>query len=322
MKNTPLLALLAVLALPALAEDDLALQLYPAYGDARGFTIEGRLIERRELQDTSADDRWWTNLWRNLRQLINDEESGVAVTVRIGQTSWTAKTDDEGYFRIDAEARVADGWQEIAASAPNVTTQATGSLLIVPAENRTGIISDLDDTLLISEVNDKSDLLGNTFLKNPLQRTAVPGAAQFLARSLSGNPRPDTAAMIYLSASPRQLSNPIVNFLAHNGFPRGVLITKKVTNDTTSDPITDQIAYKTAKLENILARLPHVNFILLGDDGEKDPEIFHAIRIRYPDRVQSVWIRHVHPDKNRGRFNGQRNLNEAFARLASMPVDH
>ncbi|MEQ1880011.1 MAG: phosphatase domain-containing protein [Burkholderiales bacterium] len=322
MKIAPLLALLGFLALPAVAEDELALQLYPAVGDTRGFTIEGRVIERRELRDTSVGDRWWTNLWRNLRQLINDEEAGAAVTVRIGQENWTAKTDAEGYFKIDVETRLAGGWQAVAASATNVATQASGSLLIVPAENKIGIISDLDDTLLISEVNDKSDLLSNTFMKNALQRAAVPGAAQFLARSLAGNLHPDTAAMIYLSASPRQLSTPIENFLAHNGFPRGVLITKKVTNDATSDPITDQVAYKTAKLESIFARLPHVKFILLGDDGEKDPEIFHAIRARYPNRVRSIWIRHVHPDPSHANFDGQQNLNEAFARQASMPVDH
>jgi phosphatidate phosphatase APP1 len=312
MKIVPLCALLVFLAQPAVAEDELALQLYPAYGDAHGFTIEGRLIERRELREIGVKDRWWTNLWRNLRQLVNDEQAGVSVTVRIGQQNWTAKTDVEGYFKIDVEERIADGWQSIAASTPG--TQSTGSLLIVPAENRLGIISDLDDTLLISQVTDKSDLLGNTFLKNPLQRTAVAGAAQFLARSLAGNPRPDTAAMIYLSASPRQLNTPIETFLAHNGFPRGVLITKKVTNDTTSDPITDQVAYKTAKLENIFARLPHVNFVLLGDDGEKDPEIFHAIRTRYPERVRKVYIRRVNPDSGRPRFDGQEYLGAALLR--------
>jgi phosphatidate phosphatase APP1 len=314
MKIAPLLTFLALLSLPAVAQDELALQLYPAYGDARGFTIEGRLFERRELRDTSVDDPWWTNLWRNLRQLINDEEAGAAVTVRIGQESWTAKTDAEGYFKIDVEQRMADGWQPISASAPNVATQASGLLLIVPAENRLGIISDLDDTLLISEVNDKSELLGNTFLKNPLQRSPVPGAAQFLARSLAVNPRPDTSALIYLSASPRQLSTPIGNFLAHNGFPRGVLITKKVTNDSTSDPITDQVAYKTAKLAAIFARLPHVNFILLGDDGEKDPEIFQAFRTRHPDRVRKVYIRRVNPDSGRPRFDTQEDFGAALTR--------
>ena len=117
------------------------------------------------------------------------------------------------------------------------------------------------------------------------------------------------------------MSTPIETFLAHNGFPRGVLITKKVTNDATSDPLTDQVAYKTAKLENIFARLPHLKFILLGDDGEKDPEIFHAIRARYAERVQAVWIRRVHPDPKRVRFDRQENLNEALVRLASTPID-
>ncbi|MFN0318057.1 MAG: phosphatase domain-containing protein, partial [Burkholderiales bacterium] len=270
------IALLCLIPLPGEAKDEVAIQLYPGIGDARGFGLEGRVVEWRDLREFGVKDSWWTNLWRNLRRMINDEQPGVAVTVKIGNDSWPAKTDAEGYFRIEAQTRLGGGWHPVAASAPGGKAQSAGSLLIVPSENQIGVISDLDDTLLVSQVNDKSDLLGNTFMKNPLQRSAVPSAAAFLARALARNPHPETAAMIYLSASPRQLSIPIETFLARNGFPRGVLVTKKVTNDSTSEPLSDQVAYKTAKIENIFARLPHVSFIFLGDDGEKDPEIFNA----------------------------------------------
>ena len=300
-----LFPLAAFLAGPAMATDELAIQLYPAFGTARGFTIEGRVAERRELSEVRADDRWWTNLWRNMRRLVNDEKAGVTVTVRATHYNWTAVTDAEGYFQISAEAQLADGGHPIKASAGDHALEASVSLLIVPDDNRLGVISDLDDTLLISEVNDKAKLLGHTLLKNPLQREPVPGSAVFLAHTLAANPRPETAAMIYLSASPRQLSIPIESFLLRNGFPRGVLITKKVTNDRTSDPLLDQVAYKTAKIEHILAQLPTVNFILLGDDGEKDSEIYQAIQKRFPERVRAVWIRYVHPDSQRTRFDGQ-----------------
>lgn len=309
-----LFSLAAFSGSPAMAADELAIQLYPAFGTARGFTIEGRVAERRELSEVKPDDRWWTNLWRNMRRLVNEERAGVTVTVRATHHTWTAITDAEGYFQISAPAQLVDGWHPVTALVGDRTPQASGWLLIVPDENRLGVIADLDDTLLISEVNDKAKLLGNTFLKNPQQREPVPGSAAFLRRTLAANPRPDSAAMIYLSASPRQLSIPIESFLLQNGFPRGVLITKKVTNDRTGDPLLDQMAYKTAKIEHILAQLPAINFVLLGDDGEKDPEIYQAIRKRFPERVRAVWIRYVHPDPSRARFDGQQDLNAALSK--------
>ena len=31
--------------------------------------------------------------------------------------------------------------------------------------------------------------------------------------------------------------------------------------------------------------------MLVGDTGERDPEIYAAIARRYPDRVRSIWLR-------------------------------
>lgn len=179
--------------------------------------------------------------------------------------------------------------------------------------NSLAIISDIDDTILVSQVTDRSRLLANTFLKSPHERQAVPGVADFYRRLAQRNPQPQAAAVIYLSASPRQLHANIEAFLDSHGFPRGVLITKKVTNDTSSEPLADQFANKTAKIEDIFTRLPHVSFVLVGDDGERDPEIYDAVQRRYPQRVQAVWIRKVTADPNRATFPGQQDLAEVLA---------
>jgi phosphatidate phosphatase APP1 len=187
-------------------------------------------------------------------------------------------------------------------------------LLIVPNDNVAGLISDLDDTILVSEVNSTRRLLAKTMLGNPLQREAVPGTAE-LYRTLAGrNPDPAAAPTFYLSASPRQLHGSIQAFLDHNGFPRGVLITKRVTNDATSEPLRDQVAYKIAKIEEILRRLPDVRFTLIGDDGERDPEVYRQIRERHPARVAAIWIRRVHPDPKRTRYPDQGDLAELLGR--------
>ena len=113
----------------------------------------------------------------------------------------------------------------------------------MPPGNRLGLISDIDDTILISEVTQKRRLLANTFLKNAKQRQAVPGMASLYTRLMAQNAEPASAPLFYLSASPRQLQDAISEFLGHNAFPPGVLLTKRVSNDFSGDPLLDQLSY-------------------------------------------------------------------------------
>lgn len=304
-----------LLARSSARADGDAVVIYPAYGDSRGVVIEGRVIEARRERPPSVSDSWWRNLTRSLLALVNDERAGAPVSVSLPGSEREAVTDAEGYFRIELAAAPAlsPGWQAILGRSG--TAEGRGTLLVVPAHNTLGIISDVDDTILVSEVNDKGRLVANSLLKNALQRAVVQGAARVYERLAARNPLPAAAPLFYLSASPRQLSPAIQAFLDHNGFPRGVLITKRVTNDATSEPIADQVAYKSAKIEEIFARLPHVRFVLVGDDGERDPEIYHQIRMRHPQRVEAVWIRRVHPDPGRATYPGQGD----FAQLLAGP---
>jgi phosphatidate phosphatase APP1 len=294
------------------AERD-ALVIYPAYGDEHGAVIEGRVIEARRGRAPSESDSWWRNLLRNARSLMNDERAGARVRVNVAGSMRKAVTDDEGYFRMKVAPPLllAPGWHRLRGRVGAV--EGEGTLLVVPPQNTLGIISDVDDTILVSEVNDKSRLLANSLLKNALQRESVPGAARAYHLLAARNPVPAATPLFYLSASPRQLGASIQAFLDGNQFPSGVLITKRVTNDSTSEPITDQAAYKIAKIEEIFARLPHVRFVLVGDDGERDPEIYQEIRTRHPQRVEAVWIRRVHPDPARAAYPEQGDLAQLLA---------
>lgn len=287
--------------------------IYPGFAGS-GVVIEGRVIEARGGAPEAQSDSWFTNLKRTLRRLISDEQAQVPVRVEFDGRVWRAVTDAEGYFRIegDAPAGAPAGWRGVIATTEGGDASANGAILRVPSENRLGIISDVDDTILISEVTDKSRLLRNVLLVNYAQRQAVPGTADFYARLTRRNPKPEAAPVFYLSASPRQLHAGIQTFLDRNGFPRGVLMTKKVTNDETSDPLIDQVRYKTARIEQVLAALPQVRFVLVGDDGERDPEIYHDIRQRYPDRIDSIWIRRAARVAPHPTYPGQRDLAEAL----------
>lgn len=293
-----------------------AITLYPAFGDARGAVVEGRVVEQRDGGTPDAQDGRLRNLARNLRLFRNDERKRRPVSLHLGDESWHTTTDQEGYFRVELPpaSLSVPGWHKV--SARSAAGEGEGELLLLPPGNRRGLISDLDDTLVLTAVTSRLRMLGNTFLRNPAQRVAVGGMAPLYARVVAANPRPEAAPLVYLSASPRQLHEPIARFLELNGFPKGILVTKRVTDDRSSEPLVDQFAYKTRKIEDILARWPEVGFVLVGDDGERDPEIYDRLRTLHPDRVEAIWIRHVHPDPGRPRFAGQRDLADVLRESA------
>jgi phosphatidate phosphatase APP1 len=298
------------ISLPIEARD--LVVVYPAYSEGATTSIEGRVTEAEDVSTPTTNDGRRTNLSRALELLSNDERKGVDVTVQVTGREWRTKTDNEGYFRVVIpDLSAAPGWHAVTAQSGEASGESR--LLVAQPKNVHGIVSDVDDTIQVTEVNDKSRMLANTLLQNPLQRQSVPGAADFYRELAGVNPAPDATPIFYLSASPRQLHDPLELFLKHHNFPTGVLITKRVTNDATSEPLSDQFAYKTAKLEEIFTRLTNVRFTLIGDDGEKDPEIFQALRERFPDRVSAIWIRRVNPDPQRVRLPNQGDLNERLA---------
>jgi phosphatidate phosphatase APP1 len=292
------------------AEDEVV--VYPAFTAADAVIIEGRVIERKTHQAPSSTDGRRQNLRRAWELMINDERKNYPVTVRLAGREWPVTTDREGYFRVDATAlnSLAPGWHDV--TAQTESGNGRGRLLKLPVENTHGIISDVDDTILVTEVNSKRRMLANTFFYNAIQREAVPGIVDFYKHLASVNPQPDFAPIIFLSASPRQLHTSIEAFLSRNEFPHGVLITKRVTDDRTSEPLTDQVRYKTAKIETILATWPEVTFTLIGDDGEYDPEIYADINRRFPDRISTTLIRKVNPDPARSAIVGQGVLDDAI----------
>jgi hypothetical protein len=159
-----------------------------------------------------------------------------------------------------------------------------GRVQCIPPRGVT-IISDVDDTIKISDVTDRRELIKNTFVR-PFR--AVPGmAAQYQAWDKQG------AVFHYLSASPWQLYLPLEEFRAAEGFPGGVWSMKhlRLTDRSAIDFFKSQEAYKTTLLRAIFAEYPERVFVLIGDTGEQDPEIFGALAREFPKQVLRVFIR-------------------------------
>lgn len=277
-----------------------------AWNGATGVHFSGRLTEVHAIP--GAAQGHLRTLYRNTRQLLADGEHGT-VSLRVAAREWTLRTDHDGFWKLamDNPLPLAPGWHAIitepAASSP-------AALLVVDPTNRFGIISDIDDTLLVSHVLDKPELLKNSLAVPPADRDAVPGMAALYHRLLQQNPAPDVSPVFYVSASPRQLTDNLRAFLNGHAFPRGVLRLKDIAHGEGTILGKNQRDYKRQALETIFLAYPQVRFALFGDDGEQDPEIYAALREKFPAQIDGIWIRRVNPDPHRSRFPAQADTAE------------
>ena len=151
------------------------------------------------------------------------------------------------------------------------------------------IISDIDDTIKISNVKDKKELLKNTFLK---KFVPVPGMVN-LYRAW----QQDGAVFHYLSASPWHLYPALSSFIVASGFPDGSYNLKnfRMKDKTFFNLFSSQEEYKKPVIENLLKQYPSRRFILVGDAGQEDPEIFAKVARSYPQQVYHIFIRDLNP---------------------------
>jgi phosphatidate phosphatase APP1 len=157
------------------------------------------------------------------------------------------------------------------------------------------VVSDIDDTIKISSVTDRQELLANTFFR-PWR--AVPGMAN-LYRWWGEQ----GAEFHYLSASPWQLQPPLSAFFKTDGFPTGIFHLRRfrLKDGAKTEFFGDPAEHKQRILKRLLREFPAREFVLVGDDGEKDPEIYGEIARRHPGRVKAIFIRGAagSPDEKR-----------------------
>jgi phosphatidate phosphatase APP1 len=109
---------------------------------------------------------------------------------------------------------------------------------------------------------------------------------------LKENPPKEPSRLFFLSGSPQHLFTYIEKFLDYNNFPKHVTILKQVHGDN-SDSLFDQMAYKTEKIEELIALYPDMQWLMFGDSGEKDKDIYTFIKEKYPSKVKGYYIRNV-----------------------------
>jgi phosphatidate phosphatase APP1 len=266
---------------------------FTSYGVAGGLPGDDhadgwvRLIGRVLLTDTPGPE---TELVRGWRRFLTVPLPGVTVEVTVGEVRTTVRSGQGGY--VDATVRVdlEPGWHDVTLT-PAHGRCVTGRVRVVGPHERAGVVSDIDDTVLITALPRPLRAFWNTFVRHESARRPVAGMPELFGHLTEGATEPFTA---YVSTGPWNVAPSLERFLVRHGYPPGPLL---MTDWGPSEErwFRSGRQHKHDSLRRLLADLPGLTWTLVGDDGQHDPALYDDLVAEYPDRVGLVLIRELSP---------------------------
>ena len=227
------------------------------------------------------------------------------------QTMAYSVSDSAGYLDLLAEHRLQPGVHRFSCKVPR-RGPVEAELFTIPSDAKVGVISDVDDTIMVTQVPTLWKAAYNMLLLSPRKRASVPGMAVMyndIRRMF-----PD-APFFYLSTSPWNVESSIRNFILDYGFPDGPLLLRDL-DPRPKTFVPSGVQHKLEYAEQLMEDFPDMKFILLGDDGQKDPSTYAEIAKRYPGRVLAIGIRQLSARESVGGLASV----AGFAATQPMPV--
>jgi phosphatidate phosphatase APP1 len=280
---------------------------YRGYATAERALVLGRVLEHTRIASADASHARWRNLLAMLQRIDADPLPFAKVQVRIGAAETQFVADDEGFLRrwVASERNLSAGeWHivhldVVAGPETPVATLAhvPASVLVPSSQAQLGVISDMDDTVLQSEITSFVRAARLMLLENARTRLPFPGVAAFYRALANGARGAGANPIFYVSSSPWNLYDVIADFLDAQQIPIGPMLLRDW--DIGRDMLRTR-EYKLGQIREILSTYPALPFILVGDNGQEDPEIYRTLVTEFPGRILAIYIRNVsrHPERS------------------------
>jgi len=290
---------------------------YPGYGGPGWVRVFGRVLLGRE--DTVAQtEREEIRVVRGWRNFLTVPIAGVEVTVRIGDVERRLRTNREGYLDERLEIDLPPGEHEVVltvgpdtrALSPDVELieddteggaellpqnalphSGTARVVVVGPEPVLGLLSDIDDTVVVTRLPRPLVAAWNSFVLDERARVPVNGMAELYQQVIAENPG---APVLYLSTGAWNVAPTLTRFLRRFGYPEGALLLTD-WGPTNTGWFRDGAAHKRNSLARLARDLPQVRWLLVGDDGQHDPTLYADFLAAAPERVAGVGIRRLNP---------------------------
>ncbi len=293
---------------------------YRGYGNEHEFYIRGRVIEDTGLSQPAEKDSIIQNLVAMLKRYASNGIGDLKVSADFGGVKKSYITDEDGFFEINLPVNLnhvnLNEWQRIHFNMHNdleeedELLEASGEVLLSRIENQFGVITDIDDTLLISHSTNFRKKLRLMLFKNAKTRMPFAGVASFYKALQAGSDGTYHNPFFYVSSSEWNLYDLLVDFCDHHGLPKGPFLLRdaQVKLGKIWKAGTGNHDHKLEKIRHILQLHEEKHFILIGDSGQRDAEIYSHIAQEFPERIKTIYIRDVRPARHQAVVEIASNL--------------
>lgn len=261
---------------------------YTGYGTPTWVRVFGRLLLSRsdETQGRAKAVRGW----RSFATLPVADEP---VVVEVGGRRHEVRTDRGGYLDAVVEADLEPGWRSVRLHREGAEP-VEAPVRVLDPDLRLAVVSDIDDTVMVTALPRPLLAAWNTFVLDEYARSPVPGMAVLYERLTRAHPG---TPVFYLSTGAWNVAPTLTRFLSRNLYPPGPLLLTD-WGPTTERWFRSGQAHKRTALARLAAEFPNVRWLLVGDDGQHDPEVYGEFAAAHPDNVAAVAIRQLSPTQS------------------------
>jgi phosphatidate phosphatase APP1 len=305
----------------AQGERGVVLEPYRGYGSRDEVFLIGRVFRQSQADPASERRDLLDNMRDISRRIVRRAVPGAVVTARFYGAEEAFTTDRDGYFRVHlspVHAPAADRpWHtmELSLEQPQ-PVQAQAQIFIPPPICRYVVISDIDDTVMRTGVANKLKMLWRLFVQDAESRIAFPGVGALYRALHDGASGREENPMLYVSRAPWGIYDVLEEFFRLHAIPVGPILFLREWGVSWKSPLPRKAEdHKRELIHNMLALYKDLPFILIGDSGQHDPEIYRQIVDEHPGRVLAVYIRNV--SRSSSRVTEIEELAKAVARVGS-----
>ena len=260
---------------------------YPSYGTVTWARVRARVLLTPPDAPTpgSVARRGWRNL-------LSAEVDGAVVRVRAeadGPDLLVTRTDRGGYVDAGVDVGLEPGWRALWLVVDGGGAAVPAPVQVVDPAATHGIVSDIDDTVLVTMVPRPHLAAWNFLVRSEARRTPVPGMPELYRRLTTTHP---DAPVFYLSTGAWNTASALARFLDRVGLPQGSLLLTDL-GPTGTALFRSGRAHKAATLRRLAEELPHLRWILVGDDGQHDPQVYETFAAEHPGRVAAIAVREL-----------------------------
>jgi phosphatidate phosphatase APP1 len=283
--------------------DVLEIKSYHGHGTQERLFLSGRVVRHRGVREAGADTGRGANLLNTARRVLNVPVAGVGVQVTLQDRAWAGETDEEGYFDLEVDLpeplptdRV---WHEVAVQMTGAharnrgQTRATLRVLVPLPDADFGVISDIDDTVVRTDVTNWLQMVRIVLFTNAHTRLPFPHVDALYKALQAGPTGRGMNPVFYVSSGPWNFYDLLEEFFRAHGIPEGPIFLKDY------DPSLKELLggghheHKMGLISMLFATHPELPWVLIGDSGQEDAEIYREVVRENPGRVRAVYIRDV-----------------------------